>query len=227
MRRRRRTPFIKTTRRQLASTTSSALADIERDFKKATRLLALLMALLFMAKQTGGLSFPLTVVLDIQEEAHVMSDVGEGPNVLSGQALVPPSSVRLTEKLKAAVAARARQQRLAASDVIRRALEDQLCGAPTNEPVISVPDPAVQAALDALRLQVAGLKSDLALTCELIRDLRAELAHDMTGQNQALNLIAQALLDLLEVMDPDGAPANREKARAFLQKHLRLRERDE
>lgn len=210
-------------RRKLAATTSGAIADIERDFKKAMRFLALLMAALFMAKQTGGLDLPIVLNVHLNGAQHTMSTEDDDPAVLNGDLLETPSTVRLTRKLKEGVAEEAKRLQIKSSEALRRVLERGLCDSPSPSPSIHVANPTVRVALEALRAQVAALRNEQKIACDLIQELRRDLA----GQNRVLRFLAEGLLDVLTLLDPENAPAAPEKTRAFLEKHLRLRERDE
>jgi hypothetical protein len=214
---------VRSARRKLATTTNNAITDLERDFKKAVRILAFLMAGVFMAKQTGGLEIPLDVTVNLNGAQQNMStDHEDDPAVLNAD-LLDPSTIRLTEKLKAAVAAEAKRLRVKDAEAHRRILERGLCNPTPASPSLHVPDPSVQVALETLRTQMAALQDEQKLACELIRELRRDLA----GQNQVLRFLAEALLDILRMLDPESAPPNPEKTRVFLEKHLRLREREE
>jgi len=227
MARRSRGPSPTTARRKIAATARGAISDFENDFKKAVRVLALLIAVAFVAKQSGGLSFPLTLVLDIKEEDHAMSDQNDEPDVLSGDALAPPSTIRLPRKLKAAVDEKAKNERTSSSEIIRRVLETHLCGLPATAPLLQVPDPTAHLALEALRIQLQALQQDNKVLCEIVGELRSTIDREIAGQNQALNFIGQAVVDLHEAIGSEGAPSDRERVRAFLQKHLRLQGRSE
>lgn len=214
---------VRSAQHKLATTTNGAITDLERDFKKAVRILAFLMAGVFMAKQTGGLEIPLDVTVNLNGAQQNMSTENEDdPAVLTGD-LLDPSTIRLTKKLKSGVAEEATRLRIKESEAHRRILERGLCGSPPPSPSLHVPDPSVQVALEALRTQMAALQDEHKLACELIQGLRRDLA----GQNQVLRFVAEALLDVLRMLDPESAPPNPEKTLAFLEKHLRIREREE
>lgn len=210
-------------RQKLATTTGGAISDLERDFKKAVRFLALLMATVFMAKQTGGLDLPITFDVHLKEAEQDMSTEEHGPGTLNGDLLETPSTIRLTRKLKEEISKEAKRLRLKDAAAHRRILERGVCGAPPPSPVLHVPDPATGVALEALRGEIETLRSEQKLACEAIQELRRDLA----GQNRVLELLAEGLLDLLRILDPENAPADPQKTRAFLEKHLRLREREE
>jgi len=220
---RKRRNRARSARRTLATTTGGAIADLERDFKKAVRFLALLMAAVFMAKQTGGLDLPITFDVNLKEAEQDMSTEDDGPGTLNGDLLETPSTIRLTRKLKEGISKEAERLRVKDSDAHRRILERGLCAAQPPSPILQVPDPAVQLSLEALRGEIEMLRNEQNLACETIQELRRDLA----GQNRVLEFLAEGLLDVLRMLDPENAPADPQKTRAFLEKHLRLREREE
>lgn len=220
---RKRHNRVRTARRKLATTTNGAIADLERDFKKAVRFLALLMAAVFMAKQTGGLDLPITLDVNLKEAGQYMSTEDDGSSTLNGDLLETPSTIRLTRKLKEAISEEAKRLRVKDADAHRRILERGLCGAAPSAPVPHVPDAAIQLSLEALRGEIETLRNEQKLARETIQELRRDLA----GQNRVLELLVEGLLDVLRMLDPENAPADPQKTRAFLERHLRLREREE
>lgn len=207
--------------RTIERESTRAAFDFEKTFRSAAFMLAVLVALVFVANKSGGLSIPLTVVIDLHSPQTEVSMSSAEPNesAEAGADEKVVTTVRLTKRTAGALDSDASRLRIKRSEVVRRILDEHY----GNSPAPTAPSPDASPSLTAAELKelnslLLTVRGQNALLCNLI----TKMDERQVGQNHVLDAFLRAVCAVGNQLGVFDTPHEPEQVRRFSRKHLKL-----
>lgn len=212
-------------RQLIARETDAVVDDFNRTFKKALKVMAVLIALVVASKELGGLSIPIHLDVHLHlmptSEPEMTKPKTSRP---SREGKMPVTTIRLEDAAVAALDAEAAEKRTTRSAHIRDVLDAHLSRSAASRTQTPPGADAISSAEIADLREQLGIVRGLALN---LCDLATQLRDGQVGQNHVLDAFFKDLVQVANKFGVYDPPCEPSKVDRFIKMHLDLKKKSQ